>query len=62
MTTVTAVTDNARLQEREVGPTLGGEVGGLDFRARDGIVMEWEVKDVVDRSNAGGCRLRCAAA
>ena len=62
MTTVTAVTDNARLREREVGPNLGGEVGSLDFRARGGIVVEWEVKVGVDRSNAGGCRLRCAAA
>jgi hypothetical protein len=35
---VTAVTDNARL--REGGPILGGEVGGLAFGARGGMVIE----------------------
>ena len=38
---MTAVTDNARF--REGGPNLGGEVGGLAFGARGGMVMDKRV-------------------
>lgn len=53
-----AVTDNTHLREQKRGLYLDGELGGLALGARDGIVVEWEVKAVMDRLYTGGCRLR----
>ena len=45
-----AVTDNTHLREQKRGLYLDGELGGLALGARDGIVVEWEVKAVMDRN------------
>jgi hypothetical protein len=50
VTAVTAVTDKALLREREGGPNLGGEMGGLALVVLGGIVGQlrgWIMRMVV---------------